>query len=478
MTAPAVATVNQALLALYGALDRAVTGNHGAGVEQTVERYLPGSTGANAGWYDELLGFLQHSPGAGPREEGSATAPELSDALTVLQAQKSPPDEEDDANSLSAVQLSRMVYAIGALSQLPMYQGLDEWDAQFSRTLQVVSPLLPSSESKSGTPAGNGLLALLRSAFHERDDFPSVMRSAVRQNLIDGKVATVPLCDLKSKWVHGHLSAVLTTEFESSDVSLVDIKNVVDPLNWHRCLSFFCAMDPKPTRADGWHRVLEHVSTTCPITGTPQMVTPLKYWKGPSANQPPVTAYLNYALDDDPVPDGKGDGRVVVDEGFIRMNATSEDPASRGVRVRTRKVVAFHNLSWIAGAIFACSMGYGYEGMDMLIGGVSKRAQNTQGWKDWEPSAAPPHDGSPGHPGEPDQSPDPSRRAVEVAIEMANECIDHMSAKSAAIAAKLAAGQVPIEETIAYGTDLAVRLATDPWRYLERLRNPTQGNDT
>lgn len=61
---------------------------------------------------------------------------------------------------------------------------------------------------------------------------------------------------------------------------------------------------------------------------------------------------------------------------------------------------------------------------------------------------------------------------------MTNECIDHMSAKSAAIAAKLAAGQVPIEETIAYGTDLAVRLATDPWRYLERLRNPTQGNDT
>ena len=48
----------QALLALYGALDLAVTGNGGAETEATVERYLPGSTGPNVGWYDELLGFL------------------------------------------------------------------------------------------------------------------------------------------------------------------------------------------------------------------------------------------------------------------------------------------------------------------------------------------------------------------------------------------------------------------------------------
>ena len=52
------ATPLQALLALYGALDQAVTSGGSAGIEATVERYLPGSTGANAGWYDELLGFL------------------------------------------------------------------------------------------------------------------------------------------------------------------------------------------------------------------------------------------------------------------------------------------------------------------------------------------------------------------------------------------------------------------------------------
>ena len=60
---------------------------------------------------------------------------------------------------------------------------------------------------------------------------------------------------------------------------------------------------------------------------------------------------------------------------------------------------------------------------------------------------------------------------------MLNECIDDMAVKSAAIAEKWATGAVPIADTMAYTTDLAVRLATDPWRYLERLRYPAQEGD-
>jgi hypothetical protein len=467
LTTTDVATVNQALLALYGALDRAVTSNSGPDVESIVERYLPGSTGPNAGWYDELLGFLGQQP---PRGVHAMTPSlELSSALTLLQDRRTYPGEDADAESLSPVQLSRMAYAIGALSQLPMYQDADLWGEQFTQTLAVVSPdLAPNSD----------LLALLNESFRRRDDWPTVMRSAYSQNLVDGAIAAVPLCDLKAKWVQGHLSAVLTTEFDSTEASLTQLENVIDPLNWAKCLSFFCAMEAKATRADGWSRVLEHVSTTCAIAGTPQMVTPLKYWKGPQDNESTLTAYLNYALDEAPADDGKGDGRVVVDEGFIRMTSTSGDPNTPGVHVRTRKVVAFRDVSWIAGAIFACSMGYGYEGMDMLLGGVKKRAKDTHGWTDWMPSIPTPQGGPVDQPGQPGQTPDPSRRAVKIAVDMANECIDDMSTKSAAIAAKWAAGQVPIEETIAYGADLAVRLAVDPWRDLERLRDSTQGNNT
>jgi hypothetical protein len=66
---------------------------------------------------------------------------------------------------------------------------------------------------------------------------------------------------------------------------------------------------------------------------------------------------------------------------------------------------------------------------------------------------------------------------VTLAVQMANECIDEMSKKSAAIAAKWATGKVPVTETITYAADLANRLATDPWRYLERLRDPSQEAD-
>jgi hypothetical protein len=479
------ATVNEALLALYGALDHAVTHRHNSGVEDIVERYLPGSTGGNAGWYDELLGFLSNQSGSAvPDTHRSPTPPGLSEALTKLENSRIPtPDEELGSDSLSTVQLSRMVYAIGALSQLPTYQGIDSWDDQFSRTLTIVMPAASQQSQVTGSADSASLLALLRSDFRRRDDFPGAMKYAFDQHLIDPRVAKVPLCDLKAKWVAGHLSAVLTTEFESDDVSLDELTGVVDPLNWAKCLSFFCAMEHKDDRSDGWSRVLEHVSTTCAAAGTPQMVTPLKYWKGPPLNESALTAYLNYALDDAPAPDEKGDGRVVVDEGFIRMSAKGNDPAMAGVRVRTRKVVAFRNLPWIAGAIFACSMGYGYEGMSMLLDGVEYKKHHGTGWKGWEPSTLP-QSGPPGQPGEPNQpgktgkTSDPSRRAVTIAIAMANECIDDMSSKSAAIAAKWAAGQVPIEETIAYSTDLAVRLAVDPWRFLERLRDPAGGNDS
>jgi hypothetical protein len=35
----------------------------------------------------------------------------------------------------------------------------------------------------------------------------------------------------------------------------------------------------------------------------------------------------------------------------------------------------------------------------------------------------------------------------------------------------------PVAETVTYSADLAARLATDPWRYLERLRDRAQGGD-
>ena len=475
------ATPLQALLALYGALDQAVTSGGGAGGEATVERYLPGSTGPNAGWYAELLGFLAAGTTVASRKaKEPPAAPGLSDALTILQNQT--PTLSAARPPLTALHLSRMVYALGALSHLPAGYLPQGWESQFSQTLAIAGPRRAAKKSpSSGTPPrSDDLLALLQSQFRSRDDFPQVMEYAKQQRWVAQVVADMPQCETKAMSVRGHLCVVLNTEFESSQVSLDQLENVIDPLNWAKCLPFFCKMDKYPDRLeDNWSRVLEHVSMTCPISNTPQMVTPLKYWKGQgNTNQPSPepSAWVDYALDDDPAQGEIGDGRMVVDEGFIRMTSTAANSATNGVRVRTRKVAGFRDLAYFPAALFACVMGYGNEGMQMLLVGVASRAISSAGWKDWHPST-PTGAGGSAQPGRPPDGGDPASQAVALAVEMANECIDDMSQQIATIAAKWASGVVPVAETITYTADLANRLATDPWRYLERLRDPTQGAD-
>jgi hypothetical protein len=529
-------TPAQAVLALYGALDQAVTGTGSAEIETIVSRYLPGSTGPNAGWYDQLLVLLGHRA---PHFTERTTVPSLGQALTVLQQQVAAPIPQMQSEArapsgkgagevttssagfkkapkkgassagvkktakkasasggsppaggpgeprpLSTVQKSRTVFAIGTLSQLPgaylRSEVGDTWQDQFSQVLAA-----------SGGLKSNELLDFLRLHLNDRNGYPKVLELAAEKGLIDSDVALVPLCQPKLMTVRGYPCLVITTEFPSTSVSLEDLEKVIDPLNWDRCLStFFCEMHGKRDRDDGWSRVLEHVSTTCWISQT-HMKTPLKYWKSDErGDKQPPTVCVEYALDDEPVDDAKGDGLIVIDEGFIRMTSTGSDPTAKGVRVRTRKVVGFRNAALTPWGVLACSMGYGDQGIDMLLDGVEHwKADGGEGWTAWKVSTPPSASGPAQETDKPAQETgkpaqaapavdtDTSRRAVELAVEMLNECIDDMAEKSAAIAAKWASGVVPIAETMAYSTDLASRLAIDPWRYLERLRDPARGGD-
>jgi hypothetical protein len=496
-------TPAQAVLALYGALDHAASAGN-ADIEATIARYLPGSTSINAGWYEQLLIFLGHRES---HFSGTASVPDLRLALSVLQEQAVAPTPQpskrasrirpgtakkessvvagisattppEQPRPLSTVQKARMVFAIATLSQLPGWylQNVlgDSWEQQLDQALDSVRG------------SNGGLFEHLRLNLNSRDGYPKVIEVAGNHGMIDLKVAMVPLCQPKVMIVRDHPCLVITTEFTSATVSLTDLKNVIDPANWARCLStFFCNMDAKLERDDGWSRVLEQVSTTCPIAPT-RMKTPLKYWKteGQDDKKQSPTACLDYALDDQPLHDAQGDGLIVVDEGFIRMTSTDSglDPTAAGVRVRTRKVVGFRNSALTPWGVLACSMGYGDQGIDMILDGVENHANDPRGWTDWKASATPPAK-SPGQPkDEPPQTPpttepDTSRRAVELAVEMLSECIDDMSEKSTAIAAKWANGTVPIAEMINLNAEFAARLATDPLRFLERLRNPARGGD-
>ncbi|MCT7658124.1 hypothetical protein [Mycobacterium deserti] len=460
------------LLAIYSALDQLVLETGDPRIERVVDRFLPGTAG-NAGWSREIMRFLSDPDNPLPE------FPSVTEAVNdIVDAERTSEESEPGTkpNPPTASELSRLTYVLGVLGRL---EG-GETEIDNDALLTGLSLVVPRGEREDET--AYHLLQHFRTHFGERDDWPAVMRQAEAQGWIQPLIARIPVCHTRLKNAHGHLCVVLRTEFKSEDVSLDELRNVVDPLNWDECLPFFCEMQeiPKPQRADGWRRVLEVCNTTCPTP--PDMRTPLKYWLGPSTSEAmqfdTPMAWVNYELDDTPGAAALGDGRVLVDEGYIKMYSTVGNATADGVRVVTKKVVCFRDLSEVAIAMLACVSGYGNQGMDMLLDGVAEQQKNPGRFKPWTPSALPgatggTSSGAPTSPTDisvPSDPGRPSRRAITLAVEMANECIEDFSKRSTSVAAKMATGTMPISEMVALNTEFAVRLATDPWRYWDRLR--------
>lgn len=469
------------LLAIYGALDELVIeAGPDSDTAEAVERYLPGTTGANAGWSREIANFLDMPPGELPPFRNVAAS--LDDIRRSL--------ADSGSEALTPSEMSRLAFVLGALSNMP-----DTGQIAGATIIEGLELVVPSTEIDAND-AATRLFHLLQERFAERGDWTTVMSYATERELIDERTAQVPLCHTRVKRAHGQTCVVLTTDFTlvqepgKTIPSLDDLKSVVHPLNWHRCLPFFYDMcELTPGRSDGWDRVLEITSAT---RKAPFMKTPLKYWLGPAedATSPyqPLEAWVNYELDDTPGSvDQHGDGLLLVDEGFIKMYSMNVNSGAPGIRVVTKKVVCFRYLSEVAIAILACVSGYANQGVDMLLNGIDTRTADDEAgkgqpsnWKDWSPSAtkstAP--DDKPVEPGGDSIPPDadrPSRRAVEVAADMLTDCMDDFSTKSTAIAGKWATGNVPITESIALSAEFAARIATDPWRYWERLRDDRRG---
>ncbi len=90
------------------------------------------------------------------------------------------------------------------------------------------------------------------------------------QRWIVEETLAIPLCEATIVEIDGIESVVVDTETSSDDVSLNELKAVVNPYNWHKNYpDFFCDMIPcrRPDRDDGWRRVLEEVGF-CKVRGT------------------------------------------------------------------------------------------------------------------------------------------------------------------------------------------------------------------
>jgi hypothetical protein len=156
--------------------------------------------------------------------------------------------------------------------------------------------------------------------------------------------------------------STLYTNATDNDLSVNDIKRIVDPRNWSLCCKFFCTVvaQTPPYAKHGWSRILETIGPECAEWC---LHTALLFFYGLDDNG---GLFVNYDLD----PHRQGDsGMVEVDNGYIwvtPLNGT--DPSQKGVRIRTSKQERVQGLSPTATSALGCLLGWGDAANELLSG--------------------------------------------------------------------------------------------------------------
>ena len=325
------------LLAVFGAIDDVVSGTQYAPILDVAREWLPTATGlGQAGWYAEIKSMTKVLTPAG---QDAVTFPSLQDAVASLQgAQAGVPADND---TLSRHDLDRLSYAAKVLIEL----------------------------KKAGA----------------RVDVPDSELEALR------KLSKTPRppCEGELRKVNGQFCTVITTRLDNVDVSVDDIKKVLDPLNWPKYCSFFKKMKELGRDSNKWTRVLEEVGTDFSLKTT------LKYWKGELEDS---SVFVNYDLDDHRSTADGDDGWVQVDNGYILVTPKGKDH----VDIFTSKEIAIPGLSPTATAVLACQLGWAEVGEHMFdaakrLAESGKGAAQPAGLKRWKLS----EEQSPGAPAAP-----------------------------------------------------------------------------
>jgi hypothetical protein len=433
----------QSLMALYGALDTAVveSGNDPA-VAAIVERYLPGTTGPNAGWFREIQEFVDRLPGERmPWPDVDAAAYDLFERRNV---------------DVTSPQKARMVYAIGALSHLPNV--LERNRETFGRALSAVGP-----SKGEDFDTGLALNDLLIEQFTDGQSWARVANIALENQLMSADVAGWLPCDSHLLQIGDTLCLEVNTHFERDTISIDQIKAILEPVNWPGLCGFFCSMiEHQPDRPDGWTPAVETVSLTCP---TQPLSTALKFYKSQvaSADGTIVEVRVDYDLDESPpVP---GDGVVTYDRGYLNASRRG----ANGVVVTTKKVVHIEGLSPVAQNQWVCVSGYGSISNEMILGGAENPPKSA---KPWTPSPAPTATGTGTGPSTGKPGTGAAATPVAAAVELVSECAQDLTAKTSAIAQKWASGTLKPSDVVAYTTYVGGRVASEPWRFLELFGPP------
>lgn len=534
------------LLALFGALDRSVVVADDPKWTQLVETYLPGTTGpGRQGWYDQVLDLMRllaPNPDAVPTPSLDTALQNLSELVHDISPQAPPeplpsdsapealpPGEDADwtlgnagAPNLTSTQKTQLFYAAAILAVLAPQAPPAAELGRLATNLGVLDDFyglagdpLPIDEASSADDLGSarssriGVIKkwLTPERFAGNDAWPQLIAGVLHDDptAIRPEVANVALVfgtgsmTIRSgsgamaadtaavgsvTEIDGNLCAVLTTDASRPDVTIGQIKAIVDPLNWDQLSRFFVKMPKLPATADGCSRVLEHVSTQPDAF---QLKTALKYWKAdfgkPAAGQPDPAGIVNYELTENRI--GTGDnGLVLVDNGYIRMGPNVRDGVlSPGVRITTSKMVAIQGCSVTATAMFINMLGWSSLGNAMLFDSAKRPPGSyTRPLQPWQPSPEAPATGAAaaaaagqGNSTTAPPPPPPYGAYSSVFGELAKawaQSVTQAAASATTLAAKWSKNGLTMAYLIDESTKLGGQLASQPWRYLATAQKP------
>ncbi|SBS72889.1 conserved hypothetical protein [uncultured Mycobacterium sp.] len=462
-----MASVNSVrdILEVFGALDRAVREADDPDVTAAADKLIPGLGTACPTWYAELESRYF---GSNARKN-----PNLAEALQRIADE----DANPDTDRLTSAQKTRLLYGISAAQRLnsvaaKTLSALDESDAKFNDALiGSLAAIAPKGVAELKTrrdkaaDASEALLQSMRSFTRTKDFTPEVREKVEASPLRSGRPMGSPLCHTAVVVVDGLESACIDTEFDSTDVSLEQLKSIVNPFNWAQDYSelFVRMVDQEPDiLPDGWRRVLETVR----LLGLQELTTPLKFFPYQAS---PLEATLDYDLDKTAM--DTGDGQVLVDRGFINMKVTNDegDPAKPGVHVTTRKVVHIQGISAYAQGKLVCIGGYGTASANFLLGAAAKPP------KDPVPFDYPTNEGEADKPRTTSTAAPPATpltHFVPAAVGAWTECAQDLTNGYFDVAQKWLSGSLTLTDLADYTTRVSGELASSPWKYLQAMTTP------
>jgi hypothetical protein len=457
------------LLEIYGSLDRAVGKSSSPAVAGAVDSFLPGFS-ANTGWYDEVESFFF---GADARRN-----PDLGKALSRIGKASGPGAGQPAAGQnpvLSTPQKNRLLFGLTAAARAHQAAATnmttmpDEY--LMYAYIEAMAALQPADQPyeervENASAHFAGFWEHVKSGCPGRDQFDSVRTYLANDDapIIDQSTQAIHLCSAKVVIVDDLPVVVVDTNVSTPDRTFNEVTKIVNPFNWNENYpDFFISMDPcgEPERTDGWFRVLETVGF--PGLGGLEITTALKYRPTPPTRDTHI-ARVDYDLDD-PTP-GPGDGRVIVDRGFINIEVDNgaNDPDQNGVRARTRKVVHIDGLSPYAQQRLVCLTGYGSASAEFLFGepdGEPPWPRPFVYYTDDVPQADPTTG-----------TREMSTHVAATAVNLWTESVQGLVSDYFDFAEKWMDGRLKVRDVADYSSQVTERLVSAPLEFLERVSQP------